>query len=186
MDGRIGSPQPSHDLDHVRAERARHRAGSHGRARRYPPQPGLSTVGLTRGAWPVGRVVADTAGGGRVDTWPLRMLVAVIRGRVLPRAGTVAHGVQHGQGYRFAGRRPGGRWVAAPDPDDTRWPRCGSGGSRPAAGRAAPGAAPRRRAGAVKLWIWARLAAARAAERHAEALADRQAECRAAARRGAR
>lgn len=42
------------------------------------------------------------------------------RGRWLPRSGTVARGRQHGQGYVFAGRAPGGRWRAAPDPDDTR------------------------------------------------------------------
>lgn len=63
-------------------------------------------------------------GSGQVDSIGARLLVSVTRGRVLPAAGAAAPGaVQHGQGYRFAGSRPGRRgsnWVAAPDPADTR------------------------------------------------------------------
>ncbi|MER5671923.1 hypothetical protein [Pseudonocardia alni] len=79
-------------------------------------------LGLERGArGRFTRFCRRCRGSGRVDGLVRRALVVVTRGRVLPEAGSVAPGGrQHGQGVRFNGRFPGGRWRAAPDPDDTR------------------------------------------------------------------
>jgi len=155
-----------------------------GAAVRRPSRPCLTCAGLgltrgERGRW--GRICGRCRGGGQLDTWAARTLVALSRGRWAPPGGTVARGRQHAQGYRLAGRHPGGRWRAAPDPDDTRLAAL-----REVRVPAAQRLLDRRQSaheaahGLVKVWTWARVAAARrglhrateAAEAHAVALAD--------------
>lgn len=166
-----------------------------GAAVRRPSRPCLTCAGLgltrgERGRW--GRICARCRGGGQLDTWAARTLVALSRGRWAPPGGTVAHGRQHAQGYRLAGRHPGGRVRFAPDPDDTRLAAL-----RDVRVPAAQRRVERRRAahttaqGLARALTWIRLAAARralrrateAAEQHRDALADHCAGYRAAARR---
>jgi hypothetical protein len=151
---------------------------------------GLGLIRGERGRW--ARFCDRCNGSGQVDSMATRALVAATRGRVLPRSGTVARGRQHGQGYRFAGRSAGGRWIAAADPDDTRLaalvgrriPACEHRVERrEAAHDAARGL---RRIGTAARLAMARRAlrkAEDAAERHRAALESNSAGYRRAARR---
>ncbi len=165
-----------------------------GHAAARPTRPCRACCGIgsqrgRRGRW-AGHCAA-CRGSGQRDRWSTTVLVVVSRGRWLPRSGTVVRGHQHGQGYRFAGRHPGGRWRAAPDPDDTRL--CALAERRvPAAERMVERCEAHEAArGLVKLWTFVREAAARralrrvveAAERHRDALAEHQGGYRAGTRR---